>query len=238
MEAVTIRKNVDTYMEELRKWAEHSKEKCLEEMTEFFRVRVDGYEEHMSVWQEAYEYLAGLVPEDAKTMLDIGCGTGLELDEILKKIPGLEVTGIDLSQVMLTKLKDKHPENNVKVRQGDYFKENFGKACYDVAVSFETLHHFTAEKKEVVFRKLYDSLKEGGVYVQADYLACCQEEETLLFSICREKRRKEEIRDDVFVHFDTPLTPEHEMACIRNAGFRDVELNACINGAAIIIARK
>ena len=238
METIRIRNNVTTYMEELKQWAEHSKEKCLEEMTEFFRVRVDGYEDHMSVWQEAYEYLARIVPKDAKTMLDIGCGTGLELDEILKNVPNVNVTGIDLSETMLKRLKEKHPEKNVKVRKGDYFKEDFGKECFDVAVSFETLHHFTAEKKEILFRKLYNSLKKGGVYIEADYLACCEEEEQLLFSVCAEKRRMEKIAEDVFVHFDTPLTPEHEIACMKNAGFLDVKFDACINGASVIIARK
>lgn len=47
---------------------------------------------------------AGLLPDQCTEILDIGCGTGLELDEIWKRNPEISVTGIDLSQSMLNEL--------------------------------------------------------------------------------------------------------------------------------------
>ena len=38
-------------------------------------------------------------------VLDLGCGTGLELDEIFRYFPDLAVTGIDLTREMLQQLK-------------------------------------------------------------------------------------------------------------------------------------
>ncbi|HAN20625.1 MAG TPA: hypothetical protein DCP51_02945 [Clostridiales bacterium] len=70
-------------------------------MSSFFRDRVCSYEEHMSIWSEAYKYMTQLVPKNTKTLLDIGCcGTGLELDEIFKIFTDIKVTGIDLSEAM------------------------------------------------------------------------------------------------------------------------------------------
>ena len=86
-----------------------------------------------------------LVPEHVEKLLDLGCGTGLELDEILQKRPKLEVTGIDLSEDMLGRLSAKHPQ--VHTIRADYFRYDFGKEAYDMAVSFESLHHFKPEKK-------------------------------------------------------------------------------------------
>jgi cyclopropane fatty-acyl-phospholipid synthase-like methyltransferase len=47
-------------------------------MSDFFTSRVDGYEEHMSGCKDAYAFMALQLPEDTQTLLDIGCGTGLE----------------------------------------------------------------------------------------------------------------------------------------------------------------
>ena len=55
-------------------------------MDQFFTKRLDGYEEHMSTWRDHYPWMAQVVPEGSNTLLDIGCGTGLELDEIFNYI--------------------------------------------------------------------------------------------------------------------------------------------------------
>lgn len=55
--------------------------------------------------KEGYIKMAELLPHDVNNILDLGCGTGLELDEIFKTKPLIHVTGIDLTQAMLDKLK-------------------------------------------------------------------------------------------------------------------------------------
>ena len=82
----------------------------LEEMSAFFTARIAEYDEHMLYCvegcREGYVKMAELVPEKARTLLDLGCGTGLELSEIFKRIPDVEVVGIDLTQAMLEKLSE------------------------------------------------------------------------------------------------------------------------------------
>ena len=165
---IVIRENTAEYMQQLRSWTEEVKDTGLEEMAAFFRARLDGYEEHMSLWSRAYKYMGTLVPEHVEKLLDLGCGTGLELDEILQKRPKLEVTGIDLSEDMLGRLSAKHPQ--VHTIRADYFRYDFGKEAYDMAVSFESLHHFKPEKKLELYRKIYDTLKNGGIFIEADYI--------------------------------------------------------------------
>ena len=208
---------------EIKKWLEDTADEPLEEMGSFFAARLEDFEEHMSVWKDCYKWMAQMVPEGTQTLLDIGCGTGLELDEIFRLHPNLAVTGIDFEQAMLDRLLEKHGHRNLRCIQGDYFQVPFGEACFDAAVSFETLHHFKPEKKLLVFKKLYDSLKPGGCYLESDYIAESEEMEEYLFAECARRRKKSGIPEDIFVHFDTPLTLEHEMELLRKAGFGKVE---------------
>lgn len=229
---------------ELKKWLEETADEPLEEMDAFFDKRIDGYEEHMSPWNKHYEWMASRLSAEwsghgcMKTLLDIGCGSGLELDCIFEKFPNLHVTGVDLSTEMLRKLSEKHGERNLELVQADYFTYPFGENCYDAAVSFETLHHFTMEKKKEVFTKLYHCLKPGGIYLECDYIADTQEIEELLFAECDRRRKRDGISPEAFVHFDTPLTLEHEMQAMRESGFEQVELIDCLDGTPMIRAVK
>ncbi|SHO53250.1 class I SAM-dependent methyltransferase [Anaerocolumna xylanovorans] len=209
---------------ELKNWLKETKDIRLEEMGQFFSARIDGYEEHMALWKDYYAWIAQVLPDETKKLLDIGCGTGLELDAIFDRFPGMQVTAIDLSEDMLNRLRSKHGKKELCIICGDYFKEPFGEECYDAAVSFETLHHFTADKKAEVFRKLYESLKAGGCYIECDYIAGSIEEEELLLSEYIRRRKRDGIPEGTFVHFDIPLTLEHEVEALKRAGFEEVEV--------------
>ena len=204
-------------MEELRKWLNETEDQRLEEMADFFAARLEGYEEHMGIWKEAYKAFAKYLPSDVQNILDLGCGTGLELDEIWKLYPNLSVTGIDLS---------------------DYFRHDLGEEVWDAAVSFESLHHFLIPEKTELYRKLYESLKPGGIFLLGDYIACCQEEEELLMEIWARKRKRDNIPEDQFIYFDIPLTLAHEVQCLKDAGFTDISVPDSIAGATFIIAKK
>jgi len=229
-----IREDIQRHMQELKAWLRETEETRLEDMAGFFRVRLDGYEAHMQLWKDAYSALEQLLPPNVHTVLDLGCGTGLELDAILPRRSSLIITGVDLCPDMLARLKEKHP--SVETVCADYFAHDFGENRYDAVISFETLHHFAPEQKAVLFPRIRRSLRPGGVWLQAEYVACCAEEEELLWSILRRKRKRDGIPDDQFVHFDAPLTLERELALLRGAGFVRVDAPGCINGACFLRA--
>lgn len=93
---LTIRADVSTHMRELKQWLAQTRDEPAEDMNGFFAARVDTYEAHMSVWDKAYGRVAELTPGDCGPLLDLGCGTGLELDRIFARWPELAVTGVDL----------------------------------------------------------------------------------------------------------------------------------------------
>ena len=168
---LTIRADVSAHMRELEP---------AEDMNGFFAARVDTYEAHMSVWDKAYGRVAELTPGDCGPLLDLGCGTGLELDRIFARWPELAVTGVDLCAAMLEKLRAKHAGRRLELRCADYLAMDLGAEQYGAVVSVESLHHFTPEQKLELYKKIHAALRPGGFFLEADYIACCEEEETLL----------------------------------------------------------
>lgn len=148
------------------------------------------------------------------------------------------MTGVDLNQKMLDELLKKHGDKKLKTVCADYFQYEIGDSRYDAVISFESLHHFTPEAKRQLYTKIYRGLKADGVFLLGDYIACCDEEEEFLWETCRRRRERDGIPEGRFVHFDTPLTLEHELELLADAGFGRAETVECVNGATIILVRK
>lgn len=201
----------------------------LEEMSAFFEARLAGYDTHMMTnidsAGEFYPFTARCIPMDeGAKVLDLGCGTGLELHWILDRNPTARVTGIDLSRGMLDALREKFPRHDLTLICGSYFDVPFGEAIYDGAVSVESLHHFTAEEKLGLYRRLRAALKDGASFILTDYFSLSDEEEALHRRELLRLKAEEGISDDRLFHYDTPLTVEHERQTLLSAGFSRVEV--------------
>ena len=214
----------------------------LEAMSDFFTARTEMYDEHMLTevegCKEGYKKMASLVPKETETLLDLGCGTGLELDEIFRLYPDIKVVGIDLTQSMLDKLRQKHPTNEMRLICGDYFQEPFGVNVFDCAVSFQTMHHFPKDKKLSLYKKLRESLKDGGEYIECDYMVLTQAEEDHWFSENERLRREQGIVDEEFYHYDTPCTVDNQAELLKKAGFSSVEQVFRMENTTMLIAKK
>ena len=199
----------------------------LEKMGEFFDSRLGGYEEHqlncIDSAREFYPFTAGCLPRESGTrLLDLGCGTGLELGYYFELVPSAEVTGIDLAPGMLKALKSKFPGRRVTLIQGSYFDVPLGTCAFDAAVSVESLHHFTKEEKIPLYEKVRNALKPGGFLILTDYFAASDGEERARRAELLRLKREQGIGDDAFYHYDTPLTVEHETEALLSAGFASV----------------
>ena len=201
----------------------------LEKMNEFFNKRLDGYDEHMMTTIESsdvfYPFTADCLPKTAGAkILDLGCGTGLELEHYFRLNPSAKITGIDLTESMLNALKNKFPEKDLTLICGSYFDVPFDENTFDAAVSVESLHHFTKEEKIPLYTKLCKSLKDGGYFILTDYFALTDEDEKAFRNELLRLKKEQGIDDNEFYHYDTPLTVEHETEALLEAGFSSVEV--------------
>ena len=199
----------------------------LEKMGDFFDARIEGYEAHqlntIDDAAEFYPFTARCLPQmPAARVLDLGCGTGLELGYYFALVPTARVTGIDLAPGMLNALRRKFPNKALTLVLGSYFDVPFEEDAFDAAVSVESLHHFTKEEKLPLYTKLRNALKTGGYFILTDYFAADEAEERSCRAELLRLKREQDLSDDAFYHYDTPLTVDHEREALLRAGFAHV----------------
>ena len=203
--------------------------KKLEKMGAFFDKRLQGYEEHQLTTidsaQAFYPFTAGCLPQrDGAKILDLGCGTGLELGYYFETVPTAEVTGVDLAPGMLDELRRKFSDKALTLVQGSYFDVPLGEGVFDGAVSVESLHHFTQAEKVPLYEKVRRALKPGGYFILTDYFAASEEEEQSRRAEYLRLKAEQGIGDEGPYHYDTPLTVEHEREALLSAGFSSVQI--------------
>ncbi len=101
---------------------------------------------------------------------DLGCGPGLLVFEMARQAPGLHITGVDLSEKMLTEAR-RLAENEglgaqVAFKLGDVDTLPFPDESLDLIVSTLSLHHWSNPTQ--VLQEVNRVLRPGGAYVIAD----------------------------------------------------------------------
>ena len=101
--------------------------------------------------------------ENATSLLDIGCGEGLQLEWVRKKFPYLNLAGIDISERRIERAKDRvHSANDIaRSATGEGF--GFGRGSFDRAICSEVLEHLPQPEKVLI--NAYEVLKPGGLLV-------------------------------------------------------------------------
>jgi tRNA (cmo5U34)-methyltransferase len=185
-----------------------------QENKEFFDEKAEGYDEVHKPFMNTKNLLTENIDINPKRVIDLGAGTGLELIEFFNKFPNSRVTAIDLSEEMLKILKTRSFADKVDIICGDFFSIDFGQDI-DVIMSTSALHHFLYAEKLKLYKKIYNSLRSGGIFINSDYTAKDEQEEKQCIYNYEHKVNR---------HNDTPLSLEHELEILKQIGFIDIEV--------------
>jgi tRNA (cmo5U34)-methyltransferase len=201
-----------------------------EPMGAFFDRRVDGYEAHMleGLYAET-TYAEAVIPvaetDEPIDVLDLGCGTGLELKWLFLRAPNARLTCLDLSAGMLEKLKSNYADRlgQITVVQASYIDWHYPAEAYDYVLSVNTMHHFLEPVKVGIYSNIRKALKPGGKYIESDFMV-----DDIMMEQYRRRCRR--IMEDAgmgaeaqgTLHADMPLTPMLQKELLRHAGFTKV----------------
>lgn len=180
----------------------------------FFNEKIGSYDQVHKTFMETKKALADNLDKNTKRILDLGAGTGLELIHLFEMFPDASVTVVDISENMLHELAKRDFAKHVTTICGDFFEVDFGND-YDAVISTSALHHFKPEEKLTLYKKVFDCLKESGLFVNCDKMSADQEAQNHSFY---------ELEHNIenYKHIDTPLTVENEMKILEKVGFVDI----------------
>ena len=100
-------------------------------------------------------------------ILDIATGTGRQAFAFAKK--GYDVTGIDMSEAMLSIAKKKNRFHNLNFEIGDATQLRFENSSFDVCCVSFALHDMPPSIRKKVLGEMARVLKPGGIMVIVDY---------------------------------------------------------------------
>lgn len=98
-------------------------------------------------------------------VLDLGCGTGALMAQVISEDYRRNVTGIDISKQMITVAKQNLGNKAVLVI-GDSEKLPFSDQYFDVVYCNDSFHHYPNPQK--VIEEVYRVLKVGGTFIIGD----------------------------------------------------------------------
>ncbi|MDH3589511.1 MAG: methyltransferase domain-containing protein [Gammaproteobacteria bacterium] len=106
-------------------------------------------------------------------ILDLGIGTGVFAQQLLKEFPSAQVLGVDGSEAILeiATARLSRYSNRLRLEAHDFRKLPRGlldESTLDLAVSSYALHHLNKDEKSDVVRQVVGALKTGGWFVNAD----------------------------------------------------------------------
>jgi SAM-dependent methyltransferase len=105
-------------------------------------------------------------PEGARgDLLDAGCGSAIEAANLQRLVPGLRISGIDVSSVALSAAVARADKGSTLFYQASLERLPFGDGAFDYIASHEVIEH--VEDPGLVLRELCRVLKPGGVCVIA-----------------------------------------------------------------------
>ncbi|KJH64079.1 class I SAM-dependent methyltransferase [Acinetobacter calcoaceticus] len=213
---------------------------------------VDGYDEHIRKLIPGYEVIHQQVDAILQSVLKpnshiliVGCGTGYELEYLLKRHPNWKFTAVDPSLTMLQKAQEQvellGKSSQVTFVHGETSAlplEN----CFDAALSILVAHFIADDIKPAFFKDIYNRLKENTVLLTYDLMTCINPQQLqalrylcLAQGLTEEQCQKmlERMAQDFF-----SLTTEGYIKLLQKSGFESVQSYAQVLTYQGFIAKK
>ena len=183
-------------------------------------------------------------PTPPRRVLDLGCGDGLLLAAVLEAFPEASGVAVDYSPPMLEQARRRLAAlgPRVEVAEADLATPAWRRTVvgpFDAVVSGFAIHHLPDERKQALYREIFDLLADGGVFVNCEHVASATARGEEMFDDAMtdhlwERRRergeeatREQVREEFLHRPDRAaniLAPiEAQCRWLREIGFRDVD---------------
>jgi|AntRauTorcE11897_2_1112592.scaffolds.fasta_scaffold19833_2 tRNA (cmo5U34)-methyltransferase len=217
----------------------------IEDMSNFFDLRAKSYDTHMKKnvdnFNVFYKRVSKPIIKTNKkvNILDLGCGTGLELKNIFKKCPNAQIDCLDLSKEMLEVLKEKYKDrqSQIKTITASYLDYSFKEQKYDYILSVMSFHHILHKTKLNLYISIFKALNPDGLYIEGEYVVN-QTKESRLYKEYLKVKEEKNIEIDGTFHIDIPFSIKTQKQLFDETGFKTFQLHYHENEAAVYSVKK
>jgi SAM-dependent methyltransferase len=111
------------------------------------------------------------VPDGARDMLDIGGSHGYYSVALCRRHEDLRAVVLDLPKAVKQAaplLAEEGMGDRVVHREGDALREDLGTEAYDLVITAQLVHHFSADQNLELTARIARALRPGGVYAIVD----------------------------------------------------------------------
>ncbi len=187
-------------------------------------------------YKEMLDALVSVLPfsnKDRIKVADLGAGSGTIGYLIGSRFPNSSIRFVDLSPAMLETAKTKMKGfDNVEFEQADLSRYDF-KEKYDAIVSSLALHHLDPkDSKKGFYKKVFDALKPGGMFVNADIILASDDktQEVYLskwkeFLLKHLSEKEVEENHQRYLREDRPNVLMTELQWLKDIGFKSVDIH-------------
>ncbi len=219
-----------------------------EDTAELFDARVEDYDSFAHAAIIDYDDIINSIKDIARLylkksskpkVLDLGTGTGNSSLAILEVFPHARLTGLDVSQKMVERIRERMKRFDYRAICGDVLGIKF-KGEFDLAISSIVYHHLDDRSKARGYKKVFNALKKGGLFILADIMVAGEkklnEMLTDKWSGFIEYKRGAEYRDGIFAldgHHHQYAALNDNLKYLKAAGFRTEVYLRKLNSAVI-----
>ena len=199
-------------------------------------------------FDDFYKTAIDLIPfdtEDTFTVLDLGAGTGRLTALILNAFPKASSMVLDISEKMLAKAKERFKDNDqVHFCAMDYARSPLT-GDFDLIVSAMSIHHLYDSDKRLLFKKIYNALLPGGMFIHAELAKGATDvTEKIYQRMWFQYLKKTDLTEDqlslIFerMSYDKTTTLDIQLKWLKKAGFMDVDCFYKYYNFAVYAGRK
>jgi len=171
----------------------------------------------------------------ARDLLDVGCGAGNYTLKLITRLPGLNVTLVDLSEPMLQRALERTrtaTTGTVVLRQGDIRNLDLAPESADIILAAAVLHHLRTDTEwESTFAKFHTALRpRGSIWISDLIEHTAPQIQRMMWDRYGQyltELKNEAYRDQVFDYIareDSPKPLMYQLDLLRRVGFQDVDV--------------